>query len=1023
MFFAAFFLSLLLAAAGVTTDPRADIVAGFEAGDVPRIMRLWDETSPTLSADRRRLMRLVSDRVELRIAVEPHPDGLRIAFSNGEQYVLQFRNGKAWTLVSQLPEDHPRELFHRGMEDLEAGNFDRALEAFSRAAAITNDAASQLWIGSVYDQRGEPAVAASHFEKSLAMAEASGDRRGVGRALHRLGILDRISGDYARAEERWTRALEIFRAANDPSMEARMLTNLATVRSSVGDYEAAGEQYEAALAIYRSLNDALGMSTVLNNLAIDHRLQARYPAALKLLQESLELSRSIDDQEGIAYALGNMGNVLTFQGRFVDALQAYHESLAINERLGNVEATAFTLLGLGESYRTLGQTDQALEHFRKAHARAEKIGAKEVMAIALHNVAQVRLQEGDAARALVEYEKSLALDKEIGNRDGYSITLHNMGRAYAKLRETAKAKRAFEESYAIGAELKNRDTMFVNLVYQAELARGAGDWAAELDFAQRGNAIALETGLPEQIWQSQTALGRAYRSANRLDDAERELERAVAVVEELRRGIPGEELAAQAFETMILPYRELVAVLIAQGEHGRAFEAAERAKGRALLDVLRHGRPDRSRVLTAAEREREAELAAEVARRSREYREALLSGAPDPEVAAQRRAARLAYDAFLDTLYARHPQLRIERGDIAPIRASDAAALRGAADVLLEFVVTEEKTYLFSIADELRVHAIDVREEDLARDVRRFRELLAGRQVSYSVDARKLHDRLLGPAARQLRGAKTIGIVPDGPLWELPFQALQPGDGVFVLDRHAVFYAPSLTVLREMRVPPPRTGKPRLLALGNPVIPNETRRRVRNAYRDVSLAPLPQTETEIRRIAALYGADNSSVHMRESAREEVVKATAGTFDVLHFATHGVLDDRNALDSRLLFSPPGSPSEDGLLEAREIMHLDLNAELAVLSACETARGRVGAGEGLIGLSWALFVAGVPSSVVSQWKVDSASTTELMIELHRALRANGVSTAEALRRAALSVRRKPAYRHPFYWAPFVAVGRAH
>ena len=101
-----------------------------------------------------------------------------------------------------------------------------------------------------------------------------------------------------------------------------------------------------------------------------------------------------------------------------------------------------------------------------------------------------------------------------------------------------------------------------------------------------------------------------------------------------------------------------------------------------------------------------------------------------------------------------------------------------------------------------------------------------------------------------------------------------------------------------------------------------------------------------------------------------------------------------------------------------MRLDLRAGLAVLSACETARGRVSTGEGVIGMTWALFVAGVPATVVSQWKVDSASTADLMIELHRNLRVPGRTKAEALRNAALKTRAK--YRHPFYWAPFVVVG---
>jgi CHAT domain-containing protein len=129
---------------------------------------------------------------------------------------------------------------------------------------------------------------------------------------------------------------------------------------------------------------------------------------------------------------------------------------------------------------------------------------------------------------------------------------------------------------------------------------------------------------------------------------------------------------------------------------------------------------------------------------------------------------------------------------------------------------------------------------------------------------------------------------------------------------------------------------------------------------------------------------------------------------------------------VLAQDAGDRTEDGLLEAWEVMKLELEAELAVLSACETARGRIGAGEGVIGLSWAFFVAGCPTTLVSQWEVEAASTTDLMVEFHRHLRAEergrgrAPGTSEALRQAALKLQRGGKYRHPFYWAGFVLVG---
>jgi CHAT domain-containing protein len=202
----------------------------------------------------------------------------------------------------------------------------------------------------------------------------------------------------------------------------------------------------------------------------------------------------------------------------------------------------------------------------------------------------------------------------------------------------------------------------------------------------------------------------------------------------------------------------------------------------------------------------------------------------------------------------------------------------------------------------------------------------------------------------------------------------------------------------------------------------ETLDRATLAMRDEKLDPLPEAEHEVKELKRLYGASRSKIYVGAEAREDFVKNEAGQAAILHFATHGILNDASPMYSHLALARGGA--EDGLLEAWELMRLDLKADLAVLSACETARGRFGAGEGMIGLTWALFVAGVPSTVVSQWKVESASTCDLMLGFHRQLRAapgkTKVTKAEALRRAALKVMKNPETSHPFYWAGFVLVG---
>jgi CHAT domain-containing protein len=306
--------------------------------------------------------------------------------------------------------------------------------------------------------------------------------------------------------------------------------------------------------------------------------------------------------------------------------------------------------------------------------------------------------------------------------------------------------------------------------------------------------------------------------------------------------------------------------------------------------------------------------------------------------------------------------------------------------------------------------------------VRKFRGRLANQDFLFHEPARELYDLLLGPARAELQNKTNLIIVPDGILWELPFQALQPAPKRFLIENCALSYAPSMTVLLEMTRSRSTVSNnsPRLLALGNPAIGQQTTARMSSVHMDERLDPLPQAERQVKELAKLYGAGRSKIYVGPEAQEAIVKTEATSYGILHLAVHGILNDKNPMYSAVVLSQPeGDTTEDGMLEAWEVMKLDLKADLVVLSACETARGKVGNGEGMIGLAWAFFVAGVPTTVASQWSVEAASTTELMVEFHRNLEQHK-SKAESLRQAMLKLLKSEEYSRPFYWAGFVVVG---
>ncbi|HKS24254.1 MAG TPA: CHAT domain-containing protein, partial [Thermoanaerobaculia bacterium] len=303
----------------------------------------------------------------------------------------------------------------------------------------------------------------------------------------------------------------------------------------------------------------------------------------------------------------------------------------------------------------------------------------------------------------------------------------------------------------------------------------------------------------------------------------------------------------------------------------------------------------------------------------------------------------------------------------------------------------------------------------------RFVHAIEQGNLGYAGDARKLYDLLLHPIEPELRGCRRLCVIPDKALWRVPFHVFVDRAGRHMLERMPLFYAPSI---RTLSLTAERPGNNRdlgqLLAFGNPALSPAMTAQAAAFQRGAAVGPLPDAEREVESLRRLYGGNGVKVLVGSAASETIFKREAPHYRVLHIAVHGVVDERAPMFSALLLAAPKDGSEDGFLEAREIADLSLRADVAILSACDTARGRYGAGEGLIGMTWALQVAGCPTAVVSQWKAASAATARLMIAFHRALLA-GASKPDALRSAALQLMHDRRTAHPFYWAPFIVVGK--
>ncbi|MDX2042504.1 MAG: CHAT domain-containing tetratricopeptide repeat protein [Acidobacteriota bacterium] len=915
-----------------------------------------------------------------------------------------------------------------------------------RAALMeANPELATIKLADVLTARGESLAAKSNFaESALALdlarqiAERHNDIKRQVAAINGIGNVQVAQGEITSALTTYQQASKLAESSGDTKLIASMQNNLCSVNQRLGNFDRALEHCRQSLKLAEAAANRVTVGNILNNLGIISRQQGELNQALDYYRRSLAIKESLGEKIGVARLLNNIGVAYRAMGNETAALRHYQQSLAIAEEIGNRAGAAQTMANIAMVQRALGNYKLALDYCQRGLAISEAVGDKANVSFLLEELGKLYTQEGDYQHAMEVYRKSLTLAEASGQKMEIAIRLLAVGGAFRRLGDEAAAIEHFRRGFELAESIGVPYTARAGLHSLAHLYLHQGKFAEALEMGERSIALARQINNQEGLWGSLVVSGASLRQLKQPEKARQYLEEAIRISESSRA-----ELSAGAREQVHVQgnyfdaYINMVMLMVEAGRAEDSLNFAERAKARVLLDALSAGKADISKSMTEDERRQERRLKDELTNANSRLSRAAQASKPNPQQLADLKTnlekARLDYESYESRLYAAHPELRAQRGEAPIIKTEELAAMVDDKTALLEFTVTGQAAYLFVITKatgktqpEIRVHTLPIKQDELTKQANDFRQQLASLDLGFRASAKRLHESLLKPASAQLAGKTRLVIVPDAALWELPFQALIAGDNRYLIETAAVSYAPSLTVLREMQSK--RNGRGTgLLAFGNPAFNAEAVERATIAKRDEKLTPLPEAETEVKALAQLHGAA-SRVFIGAEASEARLKSEAANAGILHFATHGILNDSAPLYSHLALAAgdktEDGQKEDGMLEAWELLRMDLKADLAVLSACETARGKIGAGEGVIGLSWAMFVAGVPSTVVSQWKVESSSTRDLMVAFHRNLKGAGnkpgLPKSEALRQSVLSLLKKPTTNHPFYWAGFVLVG---
>ena len=845
-------------------------------------------------------------------------------------------------------------------------------------------------------------------------------------ALNDLGLTASRMGDPARAAELFGQSLALRREhAPGSGDEASSLLNLATVSPLE---QAGGLLLDAKAILARLAPEGRRMTRTLNNLAKVAYEKGYLRQCVEHLQEALRLARLHDDGGSIGFLLANLSEVSQLRGDLAASERFSQEAADLIAAAGPRNAASrfavdnlLTIGGLarnrGDLTRAKATLEQALDMERALGATSARLPAIEA------SLAQVALDRGevDEAGRLVASAASRPLEDS-----AYSETISILIRLAEVERGLGRPESGLGHlERALGVIPEGVPESLVH----ADLLTTLGEQLLDAGQIERAKAL-FERALAAQkerlpgtvaVASSFHGLGRVQWQLGERELAGRYFAEAVAAVETQRGRMSGDYESRARFNTRTARlYRDYVELAIESGQGALAFALSEQARARAFLDLLA------SRHLSFAEID--SELDAELEASNVAYDRALARVRQIE--AAKGQSLEPALQSLADARARRNEVLtRIRTADPKPVSwrnprpldADGAHRILGDRTLLVSFLVSREKTFLFTVGPgdrPLGVHVLPLGEGELRREVKRFRRALGPEgTASFSWPwARRLGEALLGPVRDLVSGAARVLIVPDGPLHDLPFAALSDPSAPdrYLIEGRPLSMALSVTNLAEIRSLPGTQGSTLVVAFGDPAFGADRGQP--------GLQRLSATRREVQALGKLFPA--STLHLGEEASESRAKSLGPRAAILHFASHGIADDRFPLESALALSrpSPGRGGEDnGLLQAWEIFEqIRIDAELVTLSACETGSGEELAGEGLIGLTRAFQFAGARSVLASLWPVADGSTAQLMTEFYRHVR-DGMKLDEALRSAQASMIAAKDQR-PFHWAAFQIHGDA-
>jgi len=858
---------------------------------------------------------------------------------------------------------------------------------------------------------------------------------------------------------------------NDSTYLERLLSQSGIINYRLGRFDKALENFRLSLqvkeAIYNPLADSIALGH--NNLGILYKNLGLYVQSRKHLNKAISLYKLSDsiDELLLAKYYNNLGDLYVDLGDLQLGIDFLKQSLHIYEKHKTTNKFTISIvhLSLGTAYSYTGQQDKALMHSKKAHdiALALLVKGHPYLIFTRGSIAEILLNKGrkEDARKLYLENLHLLSEKIAKEHIEHSTFYTNIAITYLP-EKPLKALEYFQKAKRLQRKLQGNKGHRIasTLLKIAETYFSMKDYDTAHDYVQQSiysNTITndhVKSTMDQQVLLHALKLkGEILAKSNETSDLHLALNQfnlcdSIISIQrhihqkyddKIKLGSDAKNIYQKGIETSLKLYQQ---TKLTSALHN-AFRFSERSRGMILLNSfaqkptgINSTKLDSLRSLKRINQIKTTNLEAAMHNQ-------LLSGniEESDELQGQILKLRTSNDSIVSTIKRGFPRYHLNENEAdVPSINSISNQLITKNQAMVEYFMGDSSLYIMVIRkpESLKITEVKI-DSSFYACFNQYRKALSDQNVlknarsnyyNYTSAAHKLYQYLITPVKDQIESSDLL-IIPGDFLSLIPFGPLLTAEAQtekrdyrtlpYLLKSHNISYANSATILLgHLKDKKCLQNKQKILAFA-PIFDDNNRNfsRSTDSLRS-TLGPLGWTTAEVKSLGSFYEIEQ---YAGKDATEKNFRHKATEFSLIHIASHSLVDDENPMYSKIAFSIDENDTiNDGYLHTFELYNTPLNAEMVVLSACNTGFGKVQKGEGVISLGYAFAYAGVPSIVVSHWQVDDKSTYLIMKEFYKSL-AQGVSKSSALRKAKLTVLLKnsnSAYANPFYWSAFVAYG---